>query len=178
MFRRILITVISSALYGSLMKIVFKMRNGKTTVKGVAPEETIIQVNRLFYKYLLINLVIYTPIGIVAFFAMLMFIAESDKQNVIYTSVVFLCSVVMFIIWLNMKNKKIRISEKGIWTQTLLRKKRFYFCPEIGYVLVTERKIKLLLGSSKKRITITALYDNYEVLLKWLEMNCKEIRRI
>ena len=112
MFRRILITVISSALYGSLMKIVFKMRNGKTTVKGVAPEETIIQVNRLFYKYLLINLVIYTPIGIVAFFAMLMFIAESDKQNVIYTFVVFLCSVVMFIIWLNMKNKKIRISER------------------------------------------------------------------
>lgn len=89
MFRRILITVISSALYGSLMKIVFKMRNGKTTVKGVAQEETIIQVNRLFYKYLLINLVIYTPIGIVAFFAMLMFIAESDKKNVIYTSVVF-----------------------------------------------------------------------------------------
>ncbi len=174
---RVLILLISGALYGAFMKLAFKVRYGRTTVKDGTLEGAVVRVNRMYCKFLLIFNIIYIPLGILAFLATLIFIVVKDKENVRYTIFIFACSVVAFVLWRYLKNKRIRITESGIWVKTLWKKEKFYFSTEIRYMIPSENKIRLLLGPSRRKIAITRLYDNFEVLLAWLEMNCKKRRK-
>lgn len=173
--QRILIVIISCALFSAFMQLGAKIRVGKNDVKSSVSGEIVVRINNSFSHFLIVYNIILIPVGILAFLAMLAYIGSKDKENVMYTAVTFGCSIIAFVLWRYMQNKKIRITESGIWVKIWFRKEKFYSRRKIKYRLPTENKIRLLLGPSRRKIAITRLYNNFDIFVDWLELNCKKL---
>lgn len=137
----------------------------KSNEKNISNSQEInIFVNNSYMKMIRIANIFLIPMGVLAALGIPIFIVDKDIQNLTYTIFTLGCSMFMFVLWMRLRKKMIRVTSEGVWY-----KEHFFERREVEYRIISENKVKLIFINTQKEIIINRWYANYDKLLDWLE---------
>lgn len=130
-------------------------------------ENCIIKINKKFMKGLKLLNVFLAPFGIIAFLGIIIFANDKDLEGMIFTSFIFIISLLMLGIFIYYKKNKLII--KGNKLEIIGNKKTIILDrKEIIYKKISAFKVRIYDLEGKRIRTVTNIYDNYDRLLEWL----------
>lgn len=141
------------------------MKSNKKNI--LSSQEINIFVNDSYMKMIRIANFFLIPMGILAALGIPIFMADKDIENLMYTTFILGCSIFLFVLWMRLRKKMIRVTSEGIWY-----KEHFFERRDVEYSIISENKVKLVFRNIHKKIIINRWYVNYDKLLDWLE-KCK-----